>query len=156
MDRGSARALLLFLCNDVALFELVRAITGCDRIGAFVGRVYRMLPGAEHEGTWHDDLLEGRMVAMSVNLGDAPYSGGVLEIRGRQSKRVLHRVANTGFGDAVIFRIGRELQHRVTAVKGTVPKTAYAGWFISGPDSELIRPEDFVECGAVEEKRSTG
>jgi hypothetical protein len=149
MDGGSARALLLFLCNDVALFELVRAITGCDRIGAFGGRVYRMLPGAEHEGTWHDDLAEGRMVTLSINLGDAPYSGGVLEIRDRQSKRVLQRVANTGFGDAVIFRIGRELQHRVTAVEGSVPKTAYAGWFVSDPDSALIRPGDFLESHAV-------
>jgi hypothetical protein len=151
MDRGGARALLLFLCNDVALFELVRAITGCDRIGAFVGRIYRMLPGAEHEGTWHDDLLEGRMVAMSINLGNAPFSGGVLEIRDRASKRVLHRVANTGFGSAVIFRIDPELQHRVTAVREGAPKTAYAGWFISGHDSALIRPGDFVEARAAEE-----
>jgi 2OG-Fe(II) oxygenase superfamily len=156
MDRGRARTLLFFLCNDLALFELVRGITGCDRIGAFVGRVYRMLPGADHEGTWHDDLAEGRMVAMSVNLGHAPYSGGVLEIRDHESKEILQRVANTGFGDAVIFRIARQLQHRVTAVDGAVPKTAFAGWFLSGPDSELIHPGDFLASDAVKEELRAG
>lgn len=156
VDRGRARTLLFFACNDLALFELVRAITGCDRIGAFVGRVYRMLPGPEHEGKWHNDLAEGRMVAMSVNLGEAPYSGGELEIRDHKSKEVVQRVANTGLGDAVIFRIARELVHRVTAVEGAVPKTAYAGWFVSGPDSELIHPGDFLASGAVKEKLRAG
>lgn len=149
MKTGRAATLLAFLTNDPELFETVRAITGCDRIGAFVGHVYRMLPGRDHESGWHADLVSGRMVAMTVNLSDAPYSGGILEIRDSRSKRVLQRVANTGFGDAVIFRLAPGLEHRVTAVKGTIPKTAYAGWFLSEPDAPLLRPGDFLASHAV-------
>lgn len=149
IDRGRAQALLFFLANDPALFELVRGITGCDRIGCFAGRLYRMLPGSEHEGTWHDDCVEGRMVAMSINLSESPYSGGVLEIRDRDSKRITRRLANTGPGDAVLFRIAPTLLHRVTKVEGDVPKTAFAGWFRSGWDSELLRPAEFLAPAAV-------
>jgi hypothetical protein len=148
MRTTRAATLLGFLINDPTLFEQIRAITGCERIGTFVGRIYRMLPGPEHEDSWHDDVTEGRMVAMSLNLGEAPYSGGVLEIRDRDSKRVLHRVENTGPGDALLFRIARGLQHRVTAVEGSVPKTAYAGWFTSNRDFELLRPGDFLRDAA--------
>jgi hypothetical protein len=38
-------------------------------------------------------------------------------------------VNNTGFGDAILFRISKDLEHRVTEVVGEVAKTAYAGWF---------------------------
>ena len=144
-----AVALLELLTNDPEFFEAVREITGCDRIGTFLGRVYRMLPGPEHEDEWHGDLIKGRMVAMSVNLSEAPYSGGLLEIRDEHSKGVLHGIPNTGAGDAVIFRLARGLQHRVTAVEGAVPKTAYAGWFVPGPESELLHPADFLSAAAV-------
>jgi hypothetical protein len=84
------------------------------------------------------------MVAMSINLSAKPYSGGVLEIRTRESGKVLHRTANTGPGDAILFRVAPGLQHRVTAVEGEVPRTAYAGWFIAGTDFALLRPETFA------------
>jgi hypothetical protein len=140
MRRGKAPALLVFLINDPELFEFVRAITGCDRIGAFHGRLYRMMPGPEHEDSWHDDLHDGRMVAMSINLTPAKYDGGALEIRDRHSKEVLHRAVPKRAGDALLFRISPRLEHRVTVVRGAVPRTAYAGWFMEGPDSALLHP----------------
>src|SRR5262249_2923061 len=60
-----AYPLLYWMTNDPELFELVREATGCNRIGCFTGRVYRMLPGPEGEDSWHDDLVKNRMVAMS-------------------------------------------------------------------------------------------
>jgi 2OG-Fe(II) oxygenase superfamily len=144
LDRGKGPALLFFLCNDPALFEFVRAITGCDRIGSFAGRIYRMLPASEHEGRWHDDNIDDRMVAMSLNLSPSPFAGGVLEIRDRHSRRILQRVANNGPGDALLFRVGPSLEHRVTPVNGEVPKTAYAGWFKSGSESALLHPAEFL------------
>lgn len=141
---GPAHPLLYFLTNDPHLFELVREGTGCGRIGCFTGRVYRMLAGPEGEDSWHDDLVSGRMVAMSVNLSAAPYSGGLLEIRDAESKQVLERVPNTGPGDAIMFMLDRSLEHRVTAVEGDAPKTAYAGWFRSEPESELLNPEQLL------------
>jgi 2OG-Fe(II) oxygenase superfamily len=132
-----AWALLFFLANDVRLFEFVRAVTGCPRIGSFAGRVYRMDPGPEHRDGWHDDMVRGRLVAMSVNLSPEPYEGGVLELRDKESKRVHARVANTGLGDALLFRLAPHLEHRVTGVEGASRKVAFAGWFRDGEDSFL-------------------
>jgi hypothetical protein len=141
IEQGKSPAFLMFVTNDPAFFELVRKITGCGQIGFFNGRVYRMHTGPEHQDSWHDDLVGGRMIAMSINLSEAPYRGGILEIRDRASREVIHTTANTGPGDAVLFRLAPELQHRVTAVEGDVPKTAYAGWFESGEHSPLLGPD---------------
>ena len=126
--------LLDFLSNDAKLFQIVQHITGCTAIGCFEGRVYRMIPGHGHYDSWHNDMVEQRMVAMSINLSTEVYSGGVLQICEWPSRRILHEVANIGFGDSIIFRLSHHLKHRVTEVAGTVPKTAFAGWFKSQPD----------------------
>ena len=73
-DDQPAILLLRFLINDARLFELVQEITGCERIGRFDGRVYRMEPSA-YSG-WHDDIGDNRLVAMSLNLSTAPYEIG--------------------------------------------------------------------------------
>jgi hypothetical protein len=44
-------------------------------------------------------------------------------------ERLLAEVPNLGLGDAILFRLSRGLQHRVTDVVGAHPKTAFAGWF---------------------------
>ena len=53
-------------------------------------------------------------------------------MRKQGSKRLLVQIANTGLGDAMLFRISGNLEHRVTEVTGDQPKTAFAGWFQSG------------------------
>lgn len=135
---GRAPALLGFLCNDFELFDVVRALTGCERIGGFDGRLFKRLPGLED--SWHNDVGDGRMVAMSINLSDQPYSGGLLEIRRHGSDGILHRAPNPGPGDAILMRISPHLQHRVTNVESDVPRTVWAGWFKSGTDSPRARP----------------
>ena len=97
-----------------------------------------MVPGAGHYDSWHTDASQARMVAMSVNLGTDPYRGGRLQIRDADTRRILHEVANVGDGDAVLFRISRQLAHRVTPVEGTVAKTALAGWFRAEPDYQRL------------------
>jgi hypothetical protein len=134
LHEGALPGILNVLINSQALFRVIRGITGCPRIGCFSGRVYRASPGAGHHDAWHDDLVEHRMIAMSINLGTEEYSGGVLQLRDAGSKRVLHEVANTGSGDAIVFRLAGYLQHRITDVEGAHPKTAFAGWFRSQPD----------------------
>ena len=71
---------------------------------------------------------------MSINLSSEIYSGGVLQIRDCPSQRIVHEVANVGFGDGVVFRLNDSLEHRITDVEGSVPKTAFAGWFRSQPN----------------------
>ena len=133
MRDSITQGLLVFLLSSAPLFAYVEQITGCDPIGSFIGRVYRMLPGPEYYDTWHDDCIEGRMIAISVNLSEAAYQGGRTQFRRKGEERVVSQVANTGLGDALIFRIAPFLQHRVERVAGTEPKTAGVGWFRSQP-----------------------
>jgi hypothetical protein len=132
-NRSTAGGLLHLLLNGTGLFSLVEEIAGCAAIGCFQGRVYRMTPGYGHHDAWHSDVGEHRLVAMSINLSRVPYQGGVLQIRHRNSSRILREVPNTGFGDAILFRIAADLEHRITDVAGAVSKTAFAGWFQSEP-----------------------
>lgn len=125
---------LNLLMNNQRFFDFIQKVTNCSPIGNFSGRVYRFNPATEHHDSWHDDLVKDRIISISVNLSEQPYSGGILQIRERQSEKIIHEVANLGFGDAIVFRISQHLQHRVTNVTGDYPKTAYAGWFSTQPD----------------------
>jgi hypothetical protein len=131
-------ALLWLMLNDGRLFRTVETVAGCPPIGSFGGRVYRFTDSPSHHDDWHDDLGDNRLVALSVNLSEHPYAGGLLQIRDCTSGEILHEESNTGLGDALIFRIAPELQHRVTRVTGNRPKTAFAGCFKSAPDFKAL------------------
>jgi len=133
LDDPVTISLLTFLANDPRFLRIVQQITECGLIGCWSGRVYRMLPRSGHYDSWHDDLGDHRLVAMSLNLSPKIYSGGVLRIRQHATGQIVYTVANTGLGDAVLFRLSPELDHHVTEVEGSVPKTAFAGWFKSRP-----------------------
>jgi len=135
---GFATAALQLVTNDPALLEAISTIAGCGSLGSFDGRVYRMVPGAGHYDSWHSDVGENRRVALSVNLSREAYDGGVLQIRRASVSEPQHEVSNAGFGSAVLFRVSPALRHRVTAVGGTAPRTAYAGWFRSAPDFDEL------------------
>jgi hypothetical protein len=124
--------LLMAMFHDRTLWDTVAAISSCDPIRSFDGRVYRMDPGA-HQDVWHTDANGDYMVTLSLNLTDRPFTGGELHLRDYASKRMCAEVANTGQGDAIIFRIDGGLEHIVTPVTGTVPKIAWAGWFRREP-----------------------
>jgi hypothetical protein len=144
---NAASSALQFLMNDPALFAVAERLSGCPPIGCFLGRVYRLLPNPAHTSDWHTDLVQGRMLTMSVNLSPKPFAGGLLQIREAETGRMCAEVANTGPGDAVLFRISPSLQHRVTPAIGDVPRTAYAGWFLREPyfADELRRQLDAVD-----------
>lgn len=133
MVPSTLSGLLELLFNDAAIFELAEQVTGCAPIARFGGFVYRLTATHGQEHHWHNDLIESRLVAMSVNLGPGAYEGGLLELRDRPSTRVLERVPNTGHGDALLFRLDPALQHRACPVTAGL-KTAFAGWFF-GEDS---------------------
>ena len=139
-EHGLATSVLELVANDPQFFDVVRQLTGCGPIGSFVGRIYRMVPGQGHYDSWHSDVGRERMIAMSINLSAQPYAGGLLQMRRVDSDRVFHEVANLGLGDALMFRVDPSLLHQVTEVVGSVPKTAYAGWFRTRPIyRELVR-----------------
>ena len=123
-----------FLANDPAVFAAIQDLTGCPAIGCYRGRVYRMMPGAGHASDWHSDVSGGRMITMSVNLSEDVFEGGDLQIREADSRTIVKHLRNVGFGDAVIFRIDPRLEHQVLPLTGTVPRSAYAGWYLASPD----------------------
>ena len=125
--------LMNFLMNNETLSNTVQRVTGCSQFGMYLGRIYRMMPTHDHYDSWHDDLVFNRVAAMSINLTPEPYAGGTVQFRETKSGRIVNEVHNVGLGDAMIFRIAPYLEHRVTPVTGTVPRTAFAGWFESKP-----------------------
>ncbi len=131
--RSPAAGLLHILLNSEKLFQVVQEITQCGPIGCFVGRVYRVTPGCEHHDAWHSDAGNHRLVSMSINLSASPYVGGTLQMRTRESRKIVCEAPNTGFGDAILFRITTGLDHRISDVEGHAPKTAFAGWFKAEP-----------------------
>jgi 2OG-Fe(II) oxygenase superfamily len=133
-------ARMLFIVNDHAVHRAVEAATGNPRIARFDGRIYRREPVPEHYHVWHDDVVgEVRLVAMSVNLSEAPYEGGVLEMRRKGEAEPFASVHNTGPGDALMFRVHPDLEHCISDVTAG-SKTSLAGWFGAAPPWPL-RPE---------------
>src|SRR5262249_32024342 len=126
------RGTMLLLFNDRALFDFIQRVSGCPPIGSFVGSTYRMTAELGHTDSWHDDVYDGRQVALSLNLSPDGYRGGLLQIREKATGAVVHEVANTGFGDAIAFRLAAPIEHRVTNVEPGPSKTAFAGWFRTG------------------------
>ena len=132
-----ANSLLHFAMNRPKFLAVIEEITGCKGLQWFRGRVYRVIAGAGHHDNWHDDVNHSNQVGMSVNLSRGLFRGGLFMLRERDSRQLLANVANTGAGDALIFRITSDLQHRISDLEGADPKTAFAGWFRSD------RPECF-------------
>jgi hypothetical protein len=142
-------AVLEFLTNDPVFLNVVKSITGCDPVGCFRGRVYRLLPNTGQMSDWHPDLSHGRMATLSINLSTAPYEGGILQFRENRVEHIVSHVANTGAGDGVLFEIAEGLEHRVTPLTGTVPRTAYAGWFLREPQFASILRKRLEEAPAT-------
>ena len=150
LQANRALDVMMFVMNAPQLLETVRAISGCNAAGAFAGRIYRLDPAVPHHDSWHDDTAAGgRLVGCSVNLGHAPFSGGEFQIREKRDPERVMTIANSGAGDAILFRIAPEFEHRVRPVVGDVPKTAMAGWFLEGTEDywSLLRREAAVLAG---------
>jgi hypothetical protein len=63
------------------------------------------------------------------------------------SSEILRELPNLTPGDGIMFRIDSGLRHRVTEVTGSVPKTAFAGWFRSEPSFGEILGVQFEAAG---------
>lgn len=130
LDASPAFDLLTFVMNAPQVREAVALITGNAQTTIIAGRIYRFDPTVPHHDSWHDDHAAGdRLLGFSINLG-APFEGGEFQIRRKNDERIV-TIANTGAGDAILFAIGGEFEHRVRPVHGSTPKTAFAGWFVA-------------------------
>ena len=147
-SNNAAGAMVLML-NDPDLFRAIEAITGCGRLRILTGSVRRAVAGGKAL-SWHDDTGEHRRVAITINLSAKAYRGGLLQIRERSSGRIVEEIANTGPGDAILFRVSPALEHRNTEIVGAVPKTAFSGWFQSRAATNQANPN---QAGPVRTKR---
>jgi hypothetical protein len=143
LDNQPALAALRWIVNTPEFLRAIEYITGCGPISVFDGRIYRMDPGTDHYDSWHDDTADNRVVGMSLNLSCLPYSGGVFQLR-QKNGPILCELPNVVHGDAIIFRISPKLSHRVTAMEGTEPKIAFAGWFRTGTKDLLSQVRELA------------
>lgn len=138
MRPNGLSAFLLFKVCSPAMFDLVEAATGAVP-GTFAGRTYRMVPGAGHVSPWHDDAVQDRIAAFTINLSAEPFEGATLQIKDAADDRLVTEIDDLEFGDAVLIQISRAYQHRNSPLLGTAPKTSYAGFFYPGEPSPLVR-----------------
>jgi hypothetical protein len=85
---GAATDTLLFFMNHPALFERIRFITKCRPIRSFAGRGYKLVAKGKDAMHWHDDCLDGRLIAVSINLGRMRHKGGVLHMRKKKTVQI--------------------------------------------------------------------
>jgi hypothetical protein len=140
MADSGVKGRIHFLLNDPALFAFVQRLTGCDPIGCFIATVFRMMASQGQFDSWHSDVDGNRLIALSINLSERAFEGGVLQIMDKAERRILARIANTGVGDAVLFQISPRLLHKVTDVVGDVPRVVLAGWFEREPKYTKLFP----------------
>jgi hypothetical protein len=139
LNPGPASALIMLVMNDAPFLEFVRRLTGHSEIQSVSGKIHRRIPGAGHdEDAWHNDLIDGRIVAFTIDLSAEPYRGGLLQIREAPDGPIVYEFANTTAGDAVLFKLDQGLKHRVTAPEGR-PRTVCAGWFRDEPVRDLFQ-----------------
>jgi len=137
---GPATGALELMMNDVLLHTFVSELTGCGPIGCYEGRIYRLNPADGHYDSWHSDVGQDRLLAVSINLSRMPFKGGRLQVRRADSEEVLAEVDNPTPGDAVMFLVHPSMRHRVASVTGEHARTAWAGWFRSAPRfGDLLR-----------------
>ena len=132
--------MLFYFLNQPRLREAIAEFTGCEKtIRTFVGRCFKHLPGVGQFDSWHGDVADERLFALSINLSKEPFEGGSFQIRSRRTKEVFQTVGANRFGDACLFRIDNSLEHMVLPLRGTAPRYRYAGWFrAQGSLSEIV------------------
>lgn len=146
-DPAASRA-LHFLLNSPELLKIIAAVTGCEDISEFrLGAIYRMVAADQHHLSWHNDLNddENRQVGLSLNLSTEVFRGGAFELRESVTRKLLAEVDNTGFGDALIFRVSSGLEHRVAPVTEGTTKTAFTGWFCATGRNYVTRLMDQIK-----------
>lgn len=132
-DCKRLNAFLTLLLNRGPLFEFLERVTGKGPIQGFEGRVYRLRPGSAQQLKWHDDKPGQRKLALSISLSGEPYSGGEFQMRSKGRDQLLAREANLRLGEAILFDVDPNLEHRVTAVHPGPSRVAFAGWFLPRP-----------------------
>lgn len=121
--------LMYLLMQDQVLIQNLAQRTGLNDLKSCASRIYKFIPHGSNTFDWHNDLCHGRTLGFSVNLTREKFEGAKFMIRKKQDHSVSAEFHNTGYGDAILFKISAELEHCVSPLTGSTPRLAYAGWF---------------------------
>jgi len=134
-----ANNLLSFYLNKPEVLETVKKITQCENITSFIGRIYKFEEDENSFDSWHNDInkKKDRLVGISLNLSNSPYTGGEFIIRNKDTHKIFRKVKHDNWGGVHFFRIHPDLEHKVDKVTGINPRIAYAGWFIDQTPEDI-------------------
>jgi hypothetical protein len=128
---GHAGAALCLALARPEVLRIMGELSGGFALTGVAGAIAQFAAGADKRLDWHDDLVEPeRRLAITINLGAAAYGGGAFEFRDLASGAPPFRHVHATPGEALVFPIGPDLQHRVLPVTRGGPRTVFAGWFL--------------------------
>ena len=80
---------------------------------------------------WHRDseAIHQRRLGFSLNLSQQPFQGGALAIRICGQPNTIQKITIPHIGDAALFRIADNFEHRALPILGEAPRVAFVGWF---------------------------
>jgi len=117
----------------VALIDWIERATGCGPLDTVEGRVVRARANNLDQLLWHDDLDDPqRRLAITINLSEQHYEGGLFELREKRTGTLLASHRHLEPGTALIFDVAYDIEHRVLPVTSGGPRCVYTGWFFKG------------------------
>lgn len=112
------------------LIDWIERVTACGPLESVQGRVVRALANNHDQLLWHDDLDDPqRRLAITINLSEHHYEGGLFELREKRTETLLATHHHLEPGTALIFDVGYDIEHRVLPVTSGGPRCIYTGWF---------------------------
>ena len=115
------------------LIGWIERATGCGPLETVEGRVVRARANNHDQLLWHDDLDEPhRRLAITINLSEHGYEGGLFELREKRTEKLLAMHRHIAPGTALIFDVAYDIEHRVLPVTAGGPRCVYTGWFFKG------------------------
>jgi len=124
LKEGPANDKLTAFFNQKKIHNLFSDITG-EKIRYITQRLYyntiETVPLGWHIDTREDHTKTDRIAALRLELSDSPYTGGQFEIEMAKDKKLLF--PQLEYGQAIIFKIEKDFQHRVTQVESGIRKS---------------------------------
>lgn len=116
--------------SQPTLLRWLEEATGCGPIERADGRIAQGRPGQPHQLDWHDDQVDPtRRLAITINLTEDDYEGGLFALRSRESGLILTSHRHDRLGAALIFEVSDRFEHRILPVTAGGPRRVYTGWF---------------------------
>ncbi|THD35884.1 MAG: 2OG-Fe(II) oxygenase [Sphingomonas sp.] len=113
------------------LFRWLEAVTGRTGLAGAEGRLVQTRAGGGDALDWHNDLQQARR-ALGITIGftDAPFDGGLFELRRVDDPATARCFDHARAGSALIFDLGSDIEHRVHPLSSGGPRRVFTGWFM--------------------------